>query len=66
MVYFSYNRLTGDYDNDQHAATDNYTETLPRPIPALSASSNMIQYFSYARHPGDRDAARPKVMRVSW
>ncbi|KAL8791125.1 MAG: hypothetical protein Q9195_006022 [Heterodermia aff. obscurata] len=58
MVYFSYNRLTGVYTYDQPAATDNYIETLPRPVPTPSASGNMSQHFSHARRRRDRDASR--------
>ncbi|CAF9941064.1 MAG: hypothetical protein HETSPECPRED_002861 [Heterodermia speciosa] len=58
MVYFSYNRLTGIYSYDQPAATDNYIERLPRPIPAPAASSNIGQHFSHARRRRDRDASR--------
>lgn len=61
MVYFRSNRLTGDYNYDQPAATDNYIESLPRPIPALSASSNMSQHFSHARRRRDRDASRRQI-----
>lgn len=58
MVYFRYNRVTGGYDYDQPAATDNYTERLPRPVPGPSTSSNMNQHFSHARRRRDRDASR--------
>ena len=58
MVYFRYNRLTGHYNYDQPAATDNYTEMLPRPTPAPSTSCSMSQQFSYARRRRDRDASR--------
>ena len=64
MVYFRYNRLTGDHNYDQPAATDNYTETLPRPVLAPSASRNMSQHFSHARRRRDRDAPRLQSVEV--
>ena len=64
MVYFRYNRLTGDYNYDQPAATDNYIERLPRPIPAPSAFSDLSHHFSHARRRRDRDASRRQTTEV--
>ena len=62
LVYFRYNRLTGDYHYDDPAATDNYIERLPRPISMPSATGNMSQHFSHAKRRRDRDASsRPGI-----